>query len=232
MQLKTLLRRALRPRIPSPTRVRPLPPGRATDRGVSTIELVVTVMIMGVIAIPLSNALLGFIFNTDDTTRRMSQSHDIQLAAAYFAQDVQAVGTHDWAGYSLPLQQSVELDVAADGGLYPCGDPRDIPHAVLRLAWDDPQAATGLPSVVRISYVVVVTGDERQLHRIQCIGSATVTSDIVVAHNVDTTPPVVTCSSTCTSPVVPQKITLTLTIRDINGQDTPQTVVLTGQRRQ
>jgi prepilin-type N-terminal cleavage/methylation domain-containing protein len=202
------------------------------DRGVTLIEVLVSIAILGIIVAPLSAALIGFLRNTDDTTRRMNESHDAQISAAYLAQDVQALGVRDWAIAPFPLRQSIELDAPADGGLYPCGAP-GTPLAVVRFAWDDPTGAASVPVVMRASYVVITVGGERQLHRITCSGSATPTSDIVLAHNIDTTLPVLTCSSSCTAaPAIPQTVTLALTIRDPGNTGSALSVTLTGQRRQ
>ena len=50
------------------------------DRGVTLTELLVAIAILAIIIVPLSHALIGFVRNTDPTTRRMSESHDIQVA--------------------------------------------------------------------------------------------------------------------------------------------------------
>jgi prepilin-type N-terminal cleavage/methylation domain-containing protein len=202
------------------------------DRGVTLTEVLVTIIILGVIGMPLGNALIGFIRHTDDTTRRLSESHDIQIAAAYFAQDVQSVGARDWTSFPYPLRQSIEPDAPAAGGLYPCGTP-GLPAAVVRLAWDDPQSASGTPEVVRVSYVVVTDGAERQLRRVTCVGSATPVSDLVLAHNVDEADPVLACSSPCgAAPGVPQAVTLTLSIKNPDSDGPALSVELAGQRRQ
>jgi prepilin-type N-terminal cleavage/methylation domain-containing protein len=203
-----------------------------TDHGVTLLEVLIAIVISGIIMIPLANTLLNFIDSTDETTNRLAESHDVQIAAAYFAQDVQSLGARDWDSWPYPLQQSVELDAPATGGLYPCGELA-TPDAVVRLAWDDPQDATSAPAVVRVAYVVVVTATERQLHRITCVDSATPVADIVVVHNLDPTDPVVICSSACTgAPAVPAWITLRLTIRSAGSSGTAVVVDLTGQRRQ
>lgn len=204
----------------------------AADHGVTLIELLVTIVILGIIAVPLGNAMIGFYTHTDDTTERLNESHDVQITAAYFAQDVQSTGTRDWSAYPYPLRQSVEQDVAPEAGLYPCGTAGG-PAAVVRLAWDEPQSASGVPVVMRVAYVVEVTGAKRQLRRVTCAGSAVPTSDLVVAHNLDPAAPVVSCPAACTAaPAVPQIVTLTLYIKDAASTGPALTVVLSGQRRQ
>jgi prepilin-type N-terminal cleavage/methylation domain-containing protein len=192
------------------------------QRGITLTEMLVAMVVLGMIMVPLGNAVIQLMRLTDETTRRLSESHDEQTAAAYFGQDVQSVGTRDWSEYPYPLRPSVEQNVAAAGGLYPCGGP-GTPVAVVRLAWDDPKAASSTPDVVRVAYVVTTVGAELQLHRIQCLGSATPVSDIVLAHNLEPPGAVVSCTPSCS--VAPATVRLTLTIG-------VSTVVLSGQRRQ
>lgn len=201
---------------------------RRDERGLTLIEMLVTIAILGIIILPLSNALIGVIRNTDDTTRRLSESHDAQIMVAYFAQDVQSAGVRNWSADGFPLKQSIFRDVAYDSSPYPCG-AAGTPKAVVKFAWDNPAAT----DVIRVSYVVMTVGAERQLHRIRCTASST--SDTVLAHNVDgdpvlgcPTPPGDDCSA---APAVPQSVTLTVTIKAAGGQQ-PLTVNLAGQRRQ
>ena len=209
---------------------------RRDQRGVTLVEVMVAIVVIGIIVVPLGNALLTYLRHTDHVNQRLSASHDAQIAAAYFAQDVQSVGTRDWSAHPFPLVQSVEQDAPATGGLFPCG-PAGTPNAVVRFAWDDPTNATGAPSVVRVAYVVSSSGDERQLRRLTCRGSTTPTSTLVLAHNLDQDLPgnaavSVSCSSACTAaPAVPQYVTMTVRIQDpANGGSF--TVTLTGARRQ
>jgi hypothetical protein len=198
-------------------------------------ETLITIVIMSIIILPLSNAAIDLIRVTDDTQKRLDESHDAQIPAAFFTQDVQSLGVHDWSAYPYPLQQSVELNAPPTGGLYPCGDPT-LPNAALRLAWDDPTAATGNPQVDRVSYVVEAGPDgESQLHRLVCVGSSTVSGDVVVAHYLAASNPVVVnCMnpSVCTGATVPQSVTMTLAVHETGNPDATLLVVLTGQRRQ
>jgi prepilin-type N-terminal cleavage/methylation domain-containing protein len=208
---------------------------RRDDRGVTLVEVMVAIVVIGVIAVPLGNALLTYLRHTDNVNLRLSASHDAQIAAAYFAQDVQSVGTRDWNTPPFDLTQSVEQNAPAAGGRFPCG-PAGTPNAVVRFAWDDPTNATGAPSLVRVAYVVVGAGGERHLRRLTCVGNATPTSTLTLAHNLDDDLPAnaavkVSCSSTCTAATPPLTVTLTVRIKDpANGGSF--TVTLTGARRQ
>jgi prepilin-type N-terminal cleavage/methylation domain-containing protein len=203
------------------------------DDGLTLIEVLIVVVILGVIVAPLTAGIIAFLRNTDATTNRMAESHDAQIASAYFAQDVQNIGVRNWTAAPYPTAQSIELNAPAAGGLYPCGSGS---NALVRFAWDDP--AVGPPGVRRVSYVVQVVGSERQLHRVACDSAGAVTSDIVVAHNVDNgTAPVITCKTTagaalaCDTAALPATVTLTLTLQT-PANSSPFTVTLVGQRRQ
>jgi prepilin-type N-terminal cleavage/methylation domain-containing protein len=201
---------------------------RRDDRGVTLVEMLVAIVLLSIITVPLGSALWLFFRNSDDTTRRMSESHDVQIASAYFATDVQSIGTRDWAAYPYVMRQSVEVDAAPTTGVNPCG-PAGTPNAVVRLAWDE-SVATGTPPVIAVSYVPKLVSGERQLHRIQC-RNAVVQSDIVIVHNVEAVSAPI-CSTTCTAaPAIPQTIGLTLRIKAPGNTGTGITITLSGQRR-
>jgi prepilin-type N-terminal cleavage/methylation domain-containing protein len=202
-------------------------PARRDDRGVTLLEVLLAVVLLSIIMVPLANALIAFIRNTNATNERLAASHDAQIAAAYFAQDVQSIGLHDWTTAPYAFKTSVE---------HRCG-PAETPNAVIRLAWDDPTAATGTPQAVVVSYVVRTEGAERQLHRVRCNGSGAVLDDIIVAHNL-VADPVATCrnaagaTQACAGPPVPQSIEMPLQLRVSGSANSILTVTLVGQRRQ
>ena len=81
------------------------------DDGFTLVELVVTVGILGIIVVPLTGVVLAYLRNTVDTEARLTESHDVQFAAAYWQRDVASIGvrsnTYDTASHSFPLAQSV-----------------------------------------------------------------------------------------------------------------------------
>jgi prepilin-type N-terminal cleavage/methylation domain-containing protein len=206
---------------------------RRDDRGFTLIELLVAIVIIGIIAAPLGNVMIGYLRNTDATTARLSESHDAQIAAAYFAQDVASVGVHDRTDTAYALQQSIEQNASPASGLYPCGGST-LPNAVVRMAWDDfINGAAADPMQMRVAYVLETSAGKTELHRITCADNANIKSDTVLAHNVVSAS--AACSSTCsgTGASVPQTVTLTLTIRAAKSNAvTDYAVDLTGQRRQ
>ena len=205
------------------------------EAGFTLIELLISVTLLGVVAVPLGNVMIGFLRNSNATTGRLAESHDAQISAAYFAQDVTSLGARNWADTVTPYAylQSVELAAPAAGGLYPCG-ASSLPNAVIRLAWDDyPNGASAAPVRTRAAYVVETVGGQQQLHRITCAGSATPVSDVVLAHDLVSASAACATSCTGTGNALPRRITLTLTIADpASGSGSSYSVALTGDRRQ
>ena len=200
---------------------------RRDDRGFTLVELIVTIVILGIIAVPLSNALISFFQHSDETTHRLSESHDAQITAAYFAQDVGSLGRRDWTAAPFPLVQSVETGVARRRGAVPVrhGEyPERGPVALGR-----PVGRRRRRRVVRVSYVLETISGQQQLHRIKCVGLDTNRrpggrpqrrfggGDLL--HH-------------CTAAAVPQTVTMTLNLKFKGTNDPIFTVTLTGQRRQ
>jgi prepilin-type N-terminal cleavage/methylation domain-containing protein len=218
------------------------PAGKAGRRfraesGLTLVELLVVIAILGIIALPLGNAMIAFFQHENDTNQRLAVSHDVQIASAYFSQDVASIGVHNWGADGFPPLPSVEVDVGPQAGLSWCG-PAGTPVEKVRMAWDDPTSPTANPQVRRVAYVVETVGGERQLHRLECNGPAqspTLLSDIVLAHNLDPSfAPTVTCTPnpSCTPPGTPQTVTLQFKLHATNSSEPAVTVTLTGTRRQ
>ena len=161
-------------------RADPRPPRRR--RRLHADRAAVAVVILGVIVVPLVNVIIGFLRTADATTGRLTESHDVQFAAAYFAQDVQAAGVRDYTvtEHGVLPAEAVDRDRrrAAAAGTYPCGAagpaPGGRPARLGRLHRRRLVAA----AQTRVAYVVE-NGDE--LHRVVCAGSATPASDVRIA---------------------------------------------------
>jgi len=201
------------------------------DAGFTLIELLVAVVILGVIAAPLAGMVMSYFTTSDGTAARMGDSHSAQMAAAFFAQDVQSTGVRAYsaapaADGTYPLQQSVETT----GGALPCGDA-SLP-SVVRLGWDDfATVPTGVADVgtARTLVVAAYVLEDGELHRLLCVGSSTPTSDVRIAEHVVSAE--VSCSTACTAAAVPTGVTLTLRVQN---PDSPAEYSLTldGRRRQ
>lgn len=213
---------------------------RRDERGFTLIELLVAIVILGIIAVPMANVVIGYLHNADATTGRLSESHDAQISAAYFSADVASLGVRSTT-YSAdpsapyPLNQSIEQNAPATSGLFPCGGA-GIPNAVIRFGWDDyAGAAAAAPTRMRVAYVSQPdAAGQSQLHRLVCAGSAGVVTDTVIAHDL------VSVTASCTpSPcsgsaaATPLTVTLTLAVHDSASAGAPNyQFTLTGQRRQ
>jgi prepilin-type N-terminal cleavage/methylation domain-containing protein len=204
---------------------------RRSDAGFTVVELLVVIVILGVIAAPIANVVIGAIRNTDATSARLAVSHDAQQSAAFFAQDVAAVGLRDYSGQiangAVPYSPSVQLGAAYDAGGQVCGTAA-TPVSLVRLLSDDWDTTT--PAATRRTAIVAYYLAGTELHRLRCLGSAAPVSDAVVAHNVQAGTPAVTCSSTCTAAAVPLWVKLTFTAVARNAD--PYPITLFGQRRQ
>jgi prepilin-type N-terminal cleavage/methylation domain-containing protein len=205
---------------------------RRSDAGFTLVELLIVVVLLGVVIAPAATALVTSIRTTDATTARLELSHDAQQSAAFFAQDVATTGLRDYSGQiangAVPFSPSVQLDASFNADGQVCGTAA-TPVSVLRLLSDDWDTST--PAATRRTVVVAYYLTGTELHRLRCLGSATV-SDAVVAHHVEPGSIKVTCSSTCTAADVPLWVKLTFTAVSDRADPDPYPVTLFGQRRQ
>jgi prepilin-type N-terminal cleavage/methylation domain-containing protein len=201
---------------------------RGRDAGFTLIELLITITIMGVITVPLGNLVISYFQNRVQVTARLSESHDAQIAAAYFAQDAASVGRRDSSNV---LQQSVWAG-STTGAPYSCGTGGT---PVLLLAWDQFDNSGG-KTTIEVAYRTDGTGS--QLLRYSCPGpSASQVSTTVMHDLVSATVGCPTSATNCgDNPGVPTQLKVTLTIKDPTDSETDAskyyTVTLSGQRRQ
>ncbi|MFC5728189.1 MULTISPECIES: PulJ/GspJ family protein [Nocardioides] len=200
------------------------------DAGFTLPELVITVAIMGIIASGLAGVVISYLKHTVDTQARLTESHDVQFAAAYWQRDVASIGVrgaydNDPAVHSFPLQQSVNVTPA-------CALPAGT--EVVTLAWSEYSSlsSTDPPVKVTVSYVAQLQGTTYDLLRVRC-GTAPAT--VKVADNLSVVP-TVKCDGTaadCDASAVPVVVTMALTVVDPDGHGTSTyAATLTGERRQ
>jgi prepilin-type N-terminal cleavage/methylation domain-containing protein len=203
------------------------------DGGFTLVELVITIVIMGIITIPLGNFTLAYFKNYTETQARLGDSHDVQIAAAYFSQDIAGTGLRS-APTATPANDPQQSVWTAPTGTY-CGSGSGT--AVLLLKWDDWTVSggsgsyTGSAAVHSVAYVA----QSGTLRRVYCASGSATTSATTVVHNLvypdgaNATP--VTCSTNCTASTAPGTVSLKLSIR--GDTDTSISyVTLSGQRRQ
>jgi prepilin-type N-terminal cleavage/methylation domain-containing protein len=208
---------------------------RGDESGFTLIELIIAIVIMGVITVPLANFMLAYFKNYTETESRLSDTHDTQIAAAYFSQDVANTGRRDTA--------NVPTTSLWTAGFPPgyCGT--GLGTTVLLLQWDDwtPAGGTGTNTIDSAAYVAI-SGTLRRVFCTQPVGgSMTTRSSTTVVHNLvypdsgNLTP--VMCRATPTAPATacasstPAIVDLRLSIK-APADAAVSYVTLSGQRRQ
>lgn len=209
------------------------------DAGFTLIELLIAVSLLGVVTLALGNAVIGYVRTNDATTDRLLLSHDAQLASAYFAADVAAMGLRDYAaaGSTIPFLPSIQTNAPYDAGAVICG-PATMPTATVRFLSDD-WDTTASPAARRttvVAYYLVGTGPIRELHRVRCAAGAV--TEATVAHYVVASTVTVTCSPECGTTPAPETVTLKFSVarppadpHEIELSDLYE-IELSGQRRQ
>jgi prepilin-type N-terminal cleavage/methylation domain-containing protein len=197
------------------------------EDGFTLPELIISVAIIGIIAAGLAGVVISYFKTTTDTQSRLTESHDVQFAAAYWQRDVASIGVRGWDSVtkSFPLQQSVNVSPA-------CSLPPGT--RVVTLAWSEytSLSSTDTPTTITVSYVAEPDTGGFNLLRVRCTGS-TVDSSFEMTHSLNALP-TVTCDTACTAaPNVPVVVELHLSVLDPDGHGTtPFTSTLSGERRQ
>ena len=141
------------------------------DRGVTLVELLVVVAVMGIVMPPLVGALTIGWRTTDTTVATLADNRNRALTPSLFTRDVQAANQVD--------------ATASDPTCTTAGDT-----LVVRFRWTTTDA--GGTTVSRAASWVQVGGADPTLQRRYCADGAAVASSVVLAHGIVGTPSV-TC---------------------------------------
>jgi prepilin-type N-terminal cleavage/methylation domain-containing protein len=166
---------------------------RPADEGFTLVELMVAVAILGIVMGAITAATIVGLRTTDETSTRLSESHNAQMASTFFAHDVASAS-------------DVSLtDTACSGGA----------TVVVRFAWSEYTTAAGTSVPKVASYVVEHDAAEKRLVRRLCAGAGvTLVGSVAVVHfPLSVANPVIACDlatpGTCPS-ATPTTVTLSM----------------------
>ena len=187
---------------------------RSDEGGFTLVELLITIVIIGIIVPALAAGVVSILHNSNTTTQRLYESHDAQIAAAYFANDVQS------ADLPVPSTDS-RCDKAGT-------------TAVVRFAWTEYDTAGNPAAYKLVGYSKDTSvGTVPVLRRRFCQGtpnsaalSATPVSDVVIAHYLSSATAPSVCLAPAACPGQPAS-SIVLTVTEQSGY----TFKVAGDRR-
>lgn len=181
------------------------------ERGFTLIEMLIASMVVVMVVGVIGTGLVVVFRTTEETTQRLAESPDLQIAAAYFGSDVQSAQTFSGS----------------------CGPASPAP--LVTLSWTDPgtDPAAGVGDTTRVvTYVATTVGNQKELVRYSCIDGGTPASSTLVNYIQPTTSPTVACDPDCTSPAT-MSISMAICTADSSNacEDAPLSFELKATRR-
>lgn len=205
---------------------------RGDEAGFTLMELVLTVAIIGIITVALSGVVIVFLRNTAETQARLTESHDVQFAAAYWQRDIGSLGLRG----TTPNPTSGIYPLTEWSSSAPCGNVPAGYTPTITFVWGDytSKESDVAADPVKVTYAYrVMSGSAHQLIRVRCLSAPSV---VTIADNL-TGPPTVFCDgseTTCgPSDPTPRIVSMKLTIHDNSENHLGNyEATLTGERRQ
>lgn len=177
-----------------------------SDSGLTLVELLVCVAIVGLVVPALTAALVIGWRTTDETVSRLSDSRNRQITPSLFTRDVQSANSVD-----------------ADGSVSTCLQGGDT--LLVRFTWTE-TPATGA-TVTRVAAWAWTGGTTKLVERRFCATGSSITSSVTTAHDVAAAP-VPTCR---TSGGTAAACGATTVVVDLSVTDPSGTFLATGRRR-
>jgi len=209
------------------------------DEGFTLVELVVTVAILGIIVAGLFGVVLQYLKTSGVTDARLTESTDQQFVSTYWQADVSSLGRRTFNATTpnnlISIQQSVFV-----GSPGPTGCGSTVGSPVVSFAWTDFTVDASDPDhawdsvAEEVAYVTVdppPNGAPFVLKRVRCHPG--VPDEIqTVAHSL-TKKPDVTCDTACEAAVLPNRVTMKITVKDPTQPNSlGYTTTVTADRRQ
>lgn len=212
----------------------------ATDQGFTLVEMMITVTILGIIAVALFGVVIQYLKVAGATRARLSESTDQQFISTYWQNDVSSLGRRDFTPRSttdpVPSLQGVYLGHAGPSN---CGTT--VGTVVVAFAWSEYPVNAGAPDAAwtptaqEVSYVQVGSGAPYVLQRVRCketVAGIVEGTPLTVAHNLTGTPNV-TCDTTCTAATPPNRVSMEFTVRESSEAGSAgYTTTVSADRRQ
>ncbi|GAB3857974.1 prepilin-type N-terminal cleavage/methylation domain-containing protein [Nocardioides maradonensis] len=207
---------------------------RRNDDGFTLPELMITLTILAVILVPLSEVLITYMINSASIRARQFESKDQQLAAQYWSADVASVGQRDATTFA----PSNGINTGS------CGSAPAGGAALISFTWTTfsftPPSTTTTPGTTTVTYYGTPSSATSggTIVRTSCASGSPVSTTI--ANTVDTLSHAIRCStdgstySACPgiSGTGATGVYLRFFSADVSGKGQGYWTVLVGQRRQ
>jgi hypothetical protein len=175
-----------------------------------------------------------YLKTTTDTSARLNESTDQQFVSTYWQNDVSSLGRRSLAVATATFSTDPSVFVGP-GGPGGCGSA--VGSVVVSFAWNEFDVGTAPPAdpwsskPQQVAYVTVPNSSRFLLQRVRCSNGVTKPAT-TVAHNL-TAAPVISCDTTCGATTLPNRVSMTFTVKDAAAPTSQgYTTTVSADRRQ